>query len=311
MHDDRLNWPKAFFTNICHCIGNFAGYACQECKFGYYGEDCDERRVQKRKNFLSLSKKEQQKFIGLLLKAKTSLSDYVALKADKHDPPENLTFVNVTVYDFFIYIHYYSARSTYIRNNTTSPCEDNPNHWDFSHEGAGFPTFHRLLILLWEREFQKLAEDDTFMFPYWDWVDNGHECAVCTNELMGAINRTDPHGFLDKKSVFSVWYTMCQIDHPKKKNNTKGKDSGCRFCDPTKRYKGIVRRPNKKRTLPNFMEIEKVLNLKQYDIDPYDETAEETSFRNCFEGNCPIGKDKYGIHNKVNLLCKPSSTSFP
>lgn len=296
MHDDRLNWPKAFFKNTCHCMGNFAGYACHECKFGYYGEDCEERRIQKRRKFQTMDKKEQQRFISLLHKSKTTLSDYVAIKAEKHDPPENFTFVDISVYDFFIYIHYYSARSTYIRMNSTRepPCENTPNHWDFSHEGAGFPTFHRLLIMLWEKEFQKLADDETFMFPYWDWVDNGFNCEVCTNELLGAINFTDPKGYLDKRSPFSKWYTLCEVPEPKPNSS-----DGCRLCDPSKKFNGIIRRPDKKRTLPTFEEVEKILNIAQYDAEPYDELAGEESFRNCFEGNCPMGKEQYGLHNKV------------
>ena len=199
MNDDRLNWPKAFFKKVCRCFGSRAGYACHECKFGYFGPDCSERRIQKRRNIMSLSKKEQQRFIDLVLKSKTAITDYVGLKADWHDPVEgNITFVNLTLHDFFVFIHYYSARHTYLRNKTHH-CDNSRGHFDFSHEGSGFPTFHRLLILLWEREFQKMADDDTFTFPYWDWVENGHHCEVCTNDLLGAVNLSDPNGHIDRR----------------------------------------------------------------------------------------------------------------
>lgn len=211
MKDDRLNWPKSFFQKVCHCFGNRAGYACHECKFGYHGPECNFRRIQKRRNILSLTKQEQQRFIDLILKSKVTNSDYVGLQVERHDPPEGpVKFVNLTVYDFFIYIHFYSARHTYVRNDT-KPCDTTRTHFDFSHEGAGFPTFHRLLMLLWEREFQKVARDDTFMFPYWDWVENGHKCEVCTNDLLGAVNYSDPKGFIDKRSLYK-WYQLIHIN---------------------------------------------------------------------------------------------------
>lgn len=42
--DVRANWPH-YFTQICQCTGNYGGYDCSRCKFGYYGENCSQFQV--------------------------------------------------------------------------------------------------------------------------------------------------------------------------------------------------------------------------------------------------------------------------
>ena len=39
--DVRANWPH-YFTRACSCTGNYWGYDCSRCKYGYYGEDCSQ-----------------------------------------------------------------------------------------------------------------------------------------------------------------------------------------------------------------------------------------------------------------------------
>ena len=40
---------------------------------------------------------------------------------------------------------------------------------DYAHEATGFPTWHRLFLLWFEREMQILLRDDNFTIDYWDW----------------------------------------------------------------------------------------------------------------------------------------------
>lgn len=298
--DDRLNWPKAFFSWACQCTGNFAGYKCQDCKFGYHGKNCDQRRILKRRNIFSLSKDERQRFIKLVLKSKEVIhNDFVAIQSEIHDPVENLRFVNISIYDFFIFIHYYSARTTYLRNQTL-PCDRNVINYDFSHKGSGFPTFHRLLMLMWERELQKLAGDDTFTIPYWDWVEQGQYCSVCTNDLFGALNLSDPLGHIDRRSPFHKWYSLCEMAGSPNVWHVQNTSSlFCRLCDPTRQFAGIVRRsdPHNPR-LPTLQEVDRTLSLANYDNKPYNKYS-GVNFRNCFEGNCPDPDMGYSVHNLV------------
>ena len=287
LKDDRLNWPVVYFKLGCACVGNFAGYMCQDCKWGYSGTNCEQRYIRKRKNLLTMTKAEQQRFVNLVDRSKYEMSEYVALASNITDPIRNPKWVNITVYNFIIYIHFYSARNTYF--NESVPCEFSPFHLDFSHEGAGFPTFHRLLILVWEREFQKLAKDDTFSFPYWDWAGDERNCPVCTNELMGAIT---PEGLIHPGSRFSKWKTVCHRIHLQQ----------CRFCDPSVTSGPITRNPGTlpgMHRLPSEAQVDYTMSLTTYDLPPFDESA-DPAFRSCFEGACPEPGLNMSMHGLVS-----------
>lgn len=283
---------------------------CHECKWGYYGPNCTLRRTLVRRNLFSLSRAERKRFVDLVLKSKTTQSEFMAIKSERMrmDPITNasFTFVNVSVYDYFIFHHYYSARNTRF-DNYSHPCERNPFHLDFSHEGSGFPTWHRLFIMFWEREFQKLARDDTFTFPYWDWVGVGKDCEVCTNDLLGALNHSDPDGRIDRASPFSDWYAICAATNPLK-NNSNG--VGCRFCDPEEKTGYIVRKGGHNPVaseFPDFDNVVRIMGMTDWDSVPFDEGAGNTSFRNCFEGNCPVNGFDYSVHNLVSALYEQAS----
>ena len=263
---------------------------CQECKWGYRGHNCMERYIRKRKNIFSLSKREQQHFLDILDLAKHTPSEYVALANRQIDPVRQPKFVTLTVYDFITYIHFFSARSTYLGQHGNKLCEFNSDRLDYSHGGPGFPTFHRLLVLFWERELQKVANDDSFSVPYWDWVDGGTNCSICTNDLLGEIL---PNGYLHHESRFSTWQTLCNIA-------TYGE---CRFCDPTV-FTGYIERnlggrPMATR-LPTEAEVDFVLTLTQYDVPPFDESS-APAFRSCYEGHCPGPGQAVGVHGLVSI----------
>ena len=42
--DVRVNWPH-YYTRVCKCSGNFGGYDCSRCAYGYYGKDCASRAI--------------------------------------------------------------------------------------------------------------------------------------------------------------------------------------------------------------------------------------------------------------------------
>ena len=262
---------------------------CHECKWGYHGVNCTQRRIQVRKNIFSLSRAEQKRFVDLIDRSKYEMSEYVALKTPNMDPIRNPVWVNITIHNFIVWIHFYSARSTFY--NLTNPCEFSPFHMDYSHEGAGFPTFHRLLMLTWEREIQKLAKDDTFMFPYWDWSDDEGNCTVCTNDLMGAPTES---GHIHPDHPFSKWKTLCHLVQYKQ----------CRFCDPELAAGPILRRPGRNKgvhLLPSELEVDQTLSIPDYDVPPYDEHS-GLSFRSCFEGSCPRKGLYMSMHGLVSSI---------
>ena len=213
MRDDRFQWPLKFFRYACACERNFQGYQCQECKYGYYGKDCEQKKTVVRKNVMKLSPDEKATFVKGLLMLKEKESEYVALNCSSTDmdPLKTVSYTNVSIIDYFVHLHFYSTRQT----APSSPGEACPTgkyeRIDVAHGGAAFGPWHRKFMLAWERELQKVLADESFGLPYWDWSYGGKYCDVCTNDLFGATNYSDPNAYLDKNSVFHDWGTICEI----------------------------------------------------------------------------------------------------
>ena len=86
---------------------------CQDCAFGYTGENCQIKKENIRRNVLNLTKEEKLNFRDILLKSRLVKSDYVVqANVFDVDPTTKYTFYETTVYDYFIWHHYYSTRST-------------------------------------------------------------------------------------------------------------------------------------------------------------------------------------------------------
>lgn len=200
--DDRERWPLAFFNRTCRCAGNYGGFNCGECRFGYWGSNCAEYRESVRRNILTMPAAEQQKFISYLNLAKNTISrDYVistATRAEMGENGENPMFSDINTYDLFVWMHYYVSRDAFLGGPG--------NVWrdiDFAHESAAFLPWHRVYLLHWENEIRKLTGDFNFTIPYWDWRD-AQSCEVCTDALMGGRSSFNPN-LISPASVFSSW----------------------------------------------------------------------------------------------------------
>ena len=159
--DDRHNWPLALYNRACKCKGNFGGYDCGRCEFGYRGINCTEKKTLTRRNFLKLSAEEKDRYMQYINESKYFLSEYVVTTkfydqiretVEAGKDPSGL-FQSVTNYDLFTWMHYYSARNTILDTMDTN-CREYAAEIDFAHDGQGFPTWHRLYLLAWERTLQ-------------------------------------------------------------------------------------------------------------------------------------------------------------
>ncbi|XP_038564302.1 tyrosinase-like [Micropterus salmoides] len=283
--DDREKWPLVFYNRTCQCAGNFMGFNCADCLFGYFGVNCNERRESLRRNIFHLSRAERIRFVSYLNLAKQTISrDYVVVTGtyQEMENGSNPMFADVSVYDVFVWMHYYVSRNALLGGPG--------NVWtnvDFAHWAPAFLPWHRAYLLHWEHEIRKLTGDTSFTIPYWDWRD-AQECDVCTDELMGDRSPQDPT-LLSPGSVFSSWRVLCS---QAEEYNDRGV-----LCDATE--EGPLRRNpgNQNRSvverLPTSAEVEFTVSLTSYDTGAMDRSA-NMSFRNTLEG---FGDPQSGLGN--------------
>uniref|UniRef100_A0A8C9RJM5 Tyrosinase n=1 Tax=Scleropages formosus TaxID=113540 RepID=A0A8C9RJM5_SCLFO len=273
--DDRERWPLVFYNRTCRCAGNFMGFDCGGCRFGYTGEQCLQQRPRVRRNVLHLSEAERHKFISYLNLAKNTVSlDYVMVTGTyrEMDNGSRPMFSNVSVYDLFVWLHYYVSRAALL-GGPNNVWEDA----DFGHWAPGFLPWHRVFLLLWEQHIQKLTGDEEFAVPYWDWRD-ARDCQVCTDELMGGRSPLDPK-LISPGSVFSSWKVICSLapEYNIRGVLCDGTAEGPLLRNPGNHDRGFSSR------LPTWADVEFTVSLPDYDTGAMDRTA-NMSFRNTLEG---------------------------
>lgn len=219
--DVRDNWPY-YFNMLCKCNGNFYGYDCGECKFGYGGDNCTEKKpLRTRKSVSSLSPTERDKYVEAikLSKSNPNYTRYMAIRNER--PPQ---FVQIPLYDLFVWMHDFAGRE----NDILRDCAQAN---DYAHESAGFLTWHRIFLLWFERELQIMTNDPNFSLLYWDWTNTSDREVLFTSDWLGNSTNGAVQG------DFGSWQTICW-----NKNATYTCDTiDSLACDPTVKT-GTLRR---------------------------------------------------------------------
>ncbi|XP_028832124.1 tyrosinase-related protein 1b isoform X2 [Denticeps clupeoides] len=299
--DDRERWPVRFFNRTCQCNGNFSGADCGRCRHGYSGPNCDQRVTAVRRNVMQLSAAEKRAFVSALDQAKRTVHPDLVICTRRYQEiygPDGNTpqFQNITIYNYFVWTHYYSVGKTYMGAGQPSF-----GGVDFSHEGPGFVTWHRFHLLQLERDMQDMLQDPTFALPYWNFAIGGSECDICTDDLLGARNNFDANG-ISANSVFSQWRVICEsVDD----YDVLGTICNSTETSPIQRNPaGNVARPLVQR-LPEPQDVVDCLELNTFDTSPFYSTSSQ-SFRNTIEGySTPQGNYDpvvRSLHNLAHLF---------
>ncbi|XP_072904511.1 5,6-dihydroxyindole-2-carboxylic acid oxidase [Hemitrygon akajei] len=294
--DERERWPLRFFNRSCRCAANFGGLDCSTCRFGWTGSDCRQPLRILRRNVLSLSPDERAKLVSALHRAK--LTPHPELVVATRRRPELLgadgnspQFDNISIYNLFVWTHYYSVSKTYLGAGRTF------GDVDFSHEGPAFLTWHRYHLLQLERDMQVMLGDLTFALPYWNFATGRNTCDICTDDLMGAQSNFEPT-LISSNSVFSLWRNLCESleDYDTLGTICNGTEGG-----PIRRNPGgNVARPLVQR-LPNSQDVAQCLDISTYDTPPFYSNSTE-SFRNSVEGySDPSGTYNPAVRSLHNL----------
>lgn len=277
--DYRVQWPSAFYDWVCTCSDNYDGFDCGVCLPGWKGDACSEQHHVVRKEITDMTEAERESFLSNLDHAKHNASNrYMILTSNDTTVFSNFKFHSATVYDLYVWLHYYAAKKYADTND------------DAAHRGPAFPFWHRVFLLFIEREIRLLTGNQDFYIPYWDWTRHP-DCNICTNEYFGAV---DQDGHIDKASRFSHWRTACVLD--------EGLGQICsRPDDPSPAP--ISRKPGMDptaSTLPTIGDVNDMLGTDNYDTSPFNGHS-RNSFRSKLEG-FEIPQDSRHLNSSLHNL---------
>ena len=109
--DVRANWPH-YFRRACSCNGNYGGYDCSRCKYGYYGSNCIKDQNFPRRSIHDLDYFEWHDYIEILNMTRTYPSGYKVVLNESRPGSTNIMTVNISLYDLFVWRHHYAAKNS-------------------------------------------------------------------------------------------------------------------------------------------------------------------------------------------------------
>ena len=193
--------------------------------------------------------------------------------------------VNVSTYDLFVIWHYQTMMTLTPPNNSAGR--------NAAHRGSIFLPWHRVMLMLFESNLQRVLSDDTFGLPYWDWAKDGDKTPAkqkqskvwATNCMGGAGSPVTAGPFRFKSSDPTSFRVRIEADAF---GQLRSVDRGLQRSFATS---GAT-------TLPTSAHVSDALQLTPYDEAQWD--ADSDGFRNRVEGwSGPNGEP--WLHNRVHV----------
>jgi hypothetical protein len=263
----RVNWPH-YYTRICKCSGNFGGYDCSRCKYGYYGPDCAARAIIPRKPVREFSEEEWREFIAIVRMTKTWETDYSVVLEERVPGTGDLAMTNISLYDLWVWLHHYAGKDGVDLFS--------PDYIDYAHIGPAFFTWHRLFHIFLENEIQAMLEamgrEDYYKFrlPYWDWRRGIQTSYGLPSEELFSFSRFgETRNVSNSPVVFGDlvgdWNAVChatpEICNP---NIPTGYIQRCPFIG------NPILCHSSNPDWPSLQEVNELFKLEDYAVEPYD-----------------------------------------
>ena len=156
-----------------------------------------------------------------------------------------------------------------------------------AHRGPAFLPWHRMFLRSLESELQRISGNPELAIPYWDWTQDSNAPAnapVWADDFLGGNGVALNNGEISTGplSTPGVWTTV--LGQLNADDELTGFQPG-----------GVLRRTfNNAIGTPTQSDVDDVLNVGEYDTDPWD-TSSTDSFRNMLEGFAGPG-----LHNQVH-----------
>ena len=111
----RDRWPY-YFRMVCTCNDNYAGYDCNRCKYGYYGENCTIKSLRERKSISKFTDEEWSDYKTIITMARNHISEYFIFTEEPANATVNFENLNrednVELYKLFVWQHHYVAKDS-------------------------------------------------------------------------------------------------------------------------------------------------------------------------------------------------------
>ena len=125
-NDGRFNWPSQVFSHICQCKGNYGGYDCSECKFGYKGQNCTTNTMRFRKS-ITAADFNWTEYHSQLNRAKQQNQTRYKVYTGGNITDES-NYKEVSVYHLFVWLHHHATRTVADSYNASQSGNPSSNH---------------------------------------------------------------------------------------------------------------------------------------------------------------------------------------